>query len=80
MAKTVIVTKKTLEVNKVYQGLDTGPWNEPRPEQYFRVIAPADAQDWIDGLVAIQGEGEREWLDMLIHINGPWNYYEIQTD
>ncbi len=78
--KLVIVTKRKLEINVVYRGLQRGPWHEPEPSQCYKVIVPSTEQGWIDCLVAFHGEQEREWLEILAAINGPWNYYEIQTD
>ena len=80
MLKLVIVSKKPdLEIGKVYRGLAIGPWG-PEPNQYYKVIASSNEQGWIDCLIAFRGEKEREWLEMLVCINGPWYYYEIQTD
>ena len=80
MAKLVIVTKRELEIGKIYKGLATGPWHEPEPDQCVKVIAQSDEQGWIDCLVEFRGEREREWLEVLVQINGPWLYYEILTD
>jgi len=80
MGKLVIVTKKVLEVNKIYRGLECGPWHEPEPYQCFLVIEESTEEEWIDCLVSFHGEKERSWLEMLTAINGPWNYYEIVTD
>lgn len=80
MVKLVIVSKRKLEMGKIYRGLERGPWHEPEPNQCFRVVAPSTEQGWINCLVAFHGEKERKWLEMLAAINGPWLYYEIQTD
>ena len=81
MPKLVVVSKKSdLEIGKVYRGLDRGPWHRSEPDQYYKVIARSNEQGWIDCLVDFHGEKEREWLEMLVCVNGPWYYYEIQTD
>ena len=81
MIKMVIVSKNpALVIGKMYLGLASGPWNEPEPKQCFLVVARSDEQGWIDCLVSYKGEKERSWLEMLTYINGPWYYYEIQTD
>ena len=81
MIKLVIVSKNpALEIGKIYRGLEKGPWHEPEPNQCFRVIARSTAEAWVECLVSFHGEKERSWLEMLVNINGPWFYYEIQTD
>jgi len=81
MPKIVIVSKNPdLEINEVYRGLATGPWHEPQPNLCYKVVARSTEQGWIDCLVAFKGEREREHLQMVASINGPWYYYEIQTD
>ena len=80
MLKLVIVTKKELEIGKVYKGLQRGPWYRPEPNQCFRVIARDTEQGWINCLVSFHDEKERGWLEMIASIDGPWRYYEIQTD
>lgn len=81
MLKPVIVSKKSdLKLGKIYRGLVTGPWCEPEPFQCFRVVARSTSRGWVNYLVSVNGEKDREWLEMLTFINGPWYYYEIQTD
>jgi len=79
-SKLVIVTKSILEIGKKYQGLTTGPWHEPRPEQPYQVVANATEEDWVDCLTSFQGESTKEWHEIVASIGGPWNYYEIKTD
>lgn len=79
MPKLVIVTKNSdLEIGKFYRGLEKGPWNEPEPEQGFKVIGRCTAEEWIDCCVAFGGP--RDHYEMIVDMNGPWHYYEIQTD
>ena len=80
MSNDVIVTKSTLKVFEVYRGLARGPWLEPEPNQCFMVVGVATAEDWIECCINYVGEEERSWLETLVHINGPWNYYEVRTD
>lgn len=80
MDKLVFAGKEKREVGKFYRGIEYGPWCEPEPEQCFKVVAVASEQDWIDCIVSFRGEEERSWAEILAKINGPWLYYEIQTD
>lgn len=80
MNKLIVCSKDpNLEIGKIYKGLARGPIGYGAlPDQYHRVIAKATEQDWIDCNVA--WGSDREWTEILAQINGPWYYYEIQTD
>ena len=81
MSKLVITSKNpNLKVGKIYRGLDKGPWHRSEPNQCFFIVAKSTEQAWIDCLVSFHGEKERSFLEMLAVVNGPWYYYEIETD
>lgn len=69
-----------MEIGKVYRGLLSGPWCEPEPNQCHKVVARSSKQEWVDCCVAFSGGRLRDHFEMLTEINGPWYYYEIQTD
>lgn len=79
--RTEVICSKNpnLKIGKIYRGLDSGPWKYgPLPNQCFMVISKSTAEAWIECNVA--WGGPRDHFEMLVDINGPWFYYEIQTD
>ncbi|HVS79417.1 MAG TPA: hypothetical protein VHF05_00385 [Candidatus Paceibacterota bacterium] len=79
--KTVIISSiPDLEIGKIYLGLTKGPWYQPLPGQCYKVVAHSTEQEWIECLVAFHGEDFRDHFEMLAAVEGPWFYYEIQTD
>ena len=79
MAKTVITSKNPdLVIGKVYSGME-GPWGYGLlSHQAFRVVERSTDEAWIDCNVA--WGGHRDYLEMIASVDGPWYYYEIQTD
>ena len=79
MHKLIMCSKNSdLKTGKVYHGLETGPHREPRPEQSYVVLRKATKEEYLDCMVSFGSE--RVWEEMICEINGPWYYYEIQTD
>ncbi len=82
MPKMVLCSKvPDKKIGGVYRGIEESPWSMgciPLPKQCYRIVAVATEQDWIESSVSFGAP--RDHCEALVKINGPWYYYEIQTD
>lgn len=68
-----------VKAGDIHEGLQMGPWKYgPLPKQFHKIIGPATKEEWIECNVA--WGGPRDHLEMIADVNGPWYYYEIETD
>lgn len=79
MGKLYITSKNPdLKPGEVHTGM-TGPWKYGfLPSQTYRIVGPAKEEDWVN--CHVEWGGPRDHFESITKINGPWYYYEIETD